>query len=353
MNRSVFYLVAIALHLAVLLWVFPSEDLTSPSKTKSEDKYVEVTLSSEPGPARAGPDSGPDDKAKSAVAPGPIVVDSPPPVASIALEVTPPAPAPPSPDAPSLAVLSSSPSAPTSTPDSPPAPIGPLAHDSAPPPSTDNGTTSAGSPVSGTGQGNALQWSRGKGGNGHYYQAVYTPDGISWVDAQKYALLHGGYLATITSAAENNAVYFLVSDPKFWCFTVPGQYSGPWFGGFNTTEQWYWLNHEGALSYTNWYPSEPEERPNPRILYGLHFYTEGAPADGALVAPGSRFGNFPFQRGVQPGQKIAQPGSTWDVSRAQVLLLGFVVEYNSDPSKLKPNPKAAENFTGTVSYFGF
>jgi len=77
MKRPVCNAFAIALHLIVLFWVKPPAGAKASAKT--EKKYIEVTLSSEPGPARPGPDSGPSDQAKSAANSGPLVQDSPSP----------------------------------------------------------------------------------------------------------------------------------------------------------------------------------------------------------------------------------------------------------------------------------
>lgn len=48
--------------------------------------------------------------------------------------------------------------------------------------------------------------------NGHFYDVVLTPGTISWENANDAAALAGGYLATITSEAENAFVYSLVNN---------------------------------------------------------------------------------------------------------------------------------------------
>ena len=40
---------------------------------------------------------------------------------------------------------------------------------------------------------------------------MLAPDGVNWTSAQAIAAGRGGYLATITSAAENSFVYGLIS----------------------------------------------------------------------------------------------------------------------------------------------
>lgn len=110
-----------------------------------------------------------------------------------------------------------------------------------------------------------VRWPVMAGGNGHYYQSVTAPNGINWADAQKYATAQGGYLATITSEKENNFVFALIDDPKFW---HPGLYSkdqmGPWLGGFQPPGSpepdggWRWVRAEDAFSYTHWHPLQPD-----------------------------------------------------------------------------------------------
>jgi len=82
---------------------------------------------------------------------------------------------------------------------------------------------------------------------------------ISWEDANTAAAAAGGYLATITSAAENSFVFSLVNHAAFW-----HGYSGPWLGGYQspaTTEanaNWRWVTSE-AWIYTNWQAGQPND----------------------------------------------------------------------------------------------
>ena len=48
-----------------------------------------------------------------------------------------------------------------------------------------------------------VQWSADAGGNDHYYEVVVAEQAVSWDDARADAEVRGGYLATVTSAAEN------------------------------------------------------------------------------------------------------------------------------------------------------
>ena len=74
-------------------------------------------------------------------------------------------------------------------------------------------------------QGVLVQWSSDVGGNDHFYEVVSVPSGISWYQANTSATSSGGYLATITSAAENSFVYSILDyDTHF-----TGEWDwGPW-----------------------------------------------------------------------------------------------------------------------------
>jgi hypothetical protein len=106
-------------------------------------------------------------------------------------------------------------------------------------------------------------------GNGHWYEAVLAPSGnISWTDAQAAASKAGGYLATITSAAENAFVFGLVAnDNAFW---PDGTWHGPWLGGYQDRHApgysepaggWRWVTGE-PWSYANWSAGEPNDNFN-------------------------------------------------------------------------------------------
>ena len=104
-----------------------------------------------------------------------------------------------------------------------------------------------------------VQWTSDQGGNSHYYRAVYVPTGITWDDAQNAAADALGYLAKIQTTDENQFVFNLVSDPKFW--HEPDSWNnreGTWLGGLdpNHTLSWQWANGE-TWDYTNWSSGEP------------------------------------------------------------------------------------------------
>lgn len=104
-----------------------------------------------------------------------------------------------------------------------------------------------------------VQWTEGVGANNHYYMAVYTPEGITWDDANTAAVASGNYLATIQSSEENQFVFNLVSDSKFW--HKPDIYNnceGAWLGAYDPTKTfaWQWANGEN-WNFSAWSGGEP------------------------------------------------------------------------------------------------
>lgn len=88
-----------------------------------------------------------------------------------------------------------------------------------------------------------VPWTVAVGGNGHFFQAVSAPEGINWDNAEAWAVARGGHLATIHSAAENDFVFKLVDDPRFWKQNrgISGgraweSFLGPWLGGIKVPD---------------------------------------------------------------------------------------------------------------------
>src|SRR5262249_22549308 len=82
--------------------------------------------------------------------------------------------------------------------------------------------------------GGPVQWSTSSGGNGHWYQLVTL--NLSWSDARVQAAAMGGYLATLTSATENNWVEQNV-------LAGAGVGDNVWIGGadFTLSGEWRWV----------------------------------------------------------------------------------------------------------------
>lgn len=96
-----------------------------------------------------------------------------------------------------------------------------------------------------------VQWEEAAGGNGHWYDVVDLTGtlGGTWDLYTDAAAASGGYLATMTTAAENA-----------WLVSAFGgsALNFHWFGGTDATTEgiWEWVNGD-AWSFTNWGNYEP------------------------------------------------------------------------------------------------
>ena len=97
----------------------------------------------------------------------------------------------------------------------------------------------------------ATQWRTEDGGNGHWYAARNASTPISWNTASQLAQASGGYLATATSAGENNFIIHSII-PNLGSY--PG--FGPILGGRFVNGAWAWVTGE-PWSFTAWAPGEP------------------------------------------------------------------------------------------------
>jgi hypothetical protein len=164
------------------------------------------------------------------------------------------------------------------------------------------------------------QWRIVDGGNGHSYEGVGEPNGISWTEAKAAAESRGGYLATIHSQAENDFVFNLISGYEFWHGpTKPGDaFTGPWLGGYQPAGSlepdggWTWVTGE-PWTFTNWHPS-----------FG------GTPLP-------DNSGNADKLHFIQEFSSIIQPTSYWDdladiPSGVDYGVVAYVVEYVPEPA---------------------
>lgn len=139
-----------------------------------------------------------------------------------------------------------------------------------------------------TGPAGGAGWSRWEvsaGGNGHWYKAVALSNDVTWTEANRLAQMEGGYLASITSAAENDFVFNLVNASEF--FSADNG-DGPALGGFQREGSaepnggWCWVSGE-PWNYHNWLRSEPN---NGRSRFGtedrVQFYS-GIPSTPAAT----------------------------------------------------------------------
>ena len=93
--------------------------------------------------------------------------------------------------------------------------------------------------------------------NGHTYSLYTSPSVVSWNDAKIFCEANGGYLAVITSAAENNVVKSLVS-------------GNAWLGALRTpATSWVWVNGE-AFSYADWSNAQPDCNQDKEFYLGTY-----------------------------------------------------------------------------------
>jgi len=94
------------------------------------------------------------------------------------------------------------------------------------------------------------------------YIVVLATNGITWAAAETNAVAMGGQLASITSAAEDQFIYSLISsDASLWAWeggNPDGAGIGPWVGGYRQAGSWYWSDGS-AFSYSNWANGEPND----------------------------------------------------------------------------------------------
>jgi hypothetical protein len=126
-----------------------------------------------------------------------------------------------------------------------------------------------------------VQWKT----NGHYYEVVAAPVGITWIEARQAAQARGGYLTTLTSKPENLFVWSLISGrSNFWTTASHSGKTdavGPWIGLFQVRHQiqepdggWVWVSGE-PFSYSNWAPGRPNNLEEIED-YGQYLIVEGS-----------------------------------------------------------------------------
>lgn len=131
-----------------------------------------------------------------------------------------------------------------------------------------------------------IQWSLSSGGNDHWYELVTSAAApTTWANANAAAIAStylgaNGYLASITSAAENSWVYSSVvggvSSPSI----------GPWIGGYQATAgdngTWTWSSGE-AMAFTAWEGGQPDNFLG-GVQHTLYWYSQ---------TPGPKWGDAP------------------------------------------------------------
>lgn len=147
------------------------------------------------------------------------------------------------------------------------------------------------------------RWEKSSGGNGHWYKAVLVTNGITWPQSAAAARAEGGYLATLTSDAENQFVFELVNKPDFF---AAANGLGPFLGASQPPGSqeprggWQWVTGEPWGHYTNWRRNQPDN------AYGddkLQFFSD----------------------------KSREPSSAWGDVAADWKSMGYVVEREVRP----------------------
>ena len=160
-------------------------------------------------------------------------------------------------------------------------------------------------------------------GTGNYYQVVVTPQPITWPDAQNAAVNAGGYLATLTSQAENDFVFSLALAQPDAFGTAATFFWGPWLGGLqpdgllDPNAGWTWVNGEGPFVYTNWTGGEPNDFDGDETR--LHFDSHGFNGTWNDNQPDGEAGIFSYV--IE--SPVPEPGSLTLLLAASVGLLGL------------------------------
>jgi hypothetical protein len=174
----------------------------------------------------------------------------------------------------------------------------------------------------------------------HYYQVVYMPDGnLNWFQAAYLAADAGGYLASITSEQENQFIFDLVNDDKyFWRFPkyVEGQSQhnhyeitiGPFLGGYQPLGSvepaggWSWLSGE-AWNYSNWAVNLDDgvidKDPRPNDQPNDSGDSQRIMGFGEMNVPVSTWGDYMDAVGTYGESRL--PGRTY----------AFIMEFESKP----------------------
>ncbi len=124
---------------------------------------------------------------------------------------------------------------------------------------------------------NPIQWNVEAGGNGHWYECVPHGSELSWSEAAEIAYTKGGYLATLSTEAENNWVRFgILNNTSYWTYDVNGGLNeGPYIGAFNHGKTWQWVDGS-EWTYSNWHAGNPGEEGYP--AYARFFNYSGSRA---------------------------------------------------------------------------
>lgn len=118
----------------------------------------------------------------------------------------------------------------------------------------------------------AMEW------NGHYYY-IYSGVCDTWEEAVEYCESLGGYIAVISSEAENEALFAYVSESGL-------HDGGVYFGYTDSASEgtWTWVSDETS-SYSNWASNEPNSENSSEDYAEFYYkYTDGSWNDGDFAS---------------------------------------------------------------------
>lgn len=178
-------------------------------------------------------------------------------------------------------------------------------------------------------------------GETHWYETVHTPEGgINWVQAKILAEQQGGYLASVHSEAENDFIFSLVEEDKFWYKFDHGDgifvLSGPFLGGFQPEGAaepdggWRWVSGE-SWGFERWQKAgleigiraEPDDQPN------NNRGTQNVLGFGEVDVPVAYWSDLPHMMSTH---NTRMPSC-----------YGFIIEYNDKPSRATCLPGTLRN----------
>ena len=171
------------------------------------------------------------------------------------------------------------------------------------------------------------EWTIASGGNGHFYE--FASGSLTWSAAKTAAESRGGYLATITSAAEQAFLQSKMPAARFWL----GAYHDHDAPDFSPPDRgWRWVTGE-PWDYTAWNPGEPNNTGT--SFDAVHLEISGEWNDHSQVTPF----NFIVEYAL-PGAPINVSGTagntqvslswTAPTSAGSSAITDYVVQYSSN-----------------------
>jgi hypothetical protein len=171
------------------------------------------------------------------------------------------------------------------------------------------------------------EWTVANGGNGHFYEFVLS--GLTWSAAKTAAESRGGYLATITSAAEQAFVQSKMPAARFWLGAYH-DHDAPDF--FPPDRGWRWVTGE-PWDYTAWNPGEPNNTGT--SFDAVHLEILGQWNDHSQVTPFNFIIEYalpsaPINVSGTIGSSQVRLSWTAPASAGSSTITDYVIQYSSD-----------------------